>query len=110
MAQRLLRGIATPTETLATAAIRAAGWEARFLELPETRRLFRSEQELPSAVIDRASLRAWEDAGRPDSARAGTGPGGGAAGGLRAAGARAVRGGRDGRAGPGRRGAVRARG
>jgi trimethylamine--corrinoid protein Co-methyltransferase len=68
MAQRLLRGVATPTETLATAAIRAAGWEARFLELPETRRLFRSEQALPSAVIDRASLRAWEDAGRPDSA------------------------------------------
>jgi len=68
MAQRLLRGVATPTETLATAAIRAAGWEARFLELPETRRLFRSEQALPSAVVDRASLRAWEDAGRPDSA------------------------------------------
>jgi trimethylamine--corrinoid protein Co-methyltransferase len=68
MAQRLLRGVATPTETLATATIRAAGWEARFLELPETRRLFRSEQALPSAVIDRASLRAWEDAGRPDSA------------------------------------------
>jgi len=68
MAQRLLRGVATPTETLATAAIRAAGWEARFLELPETRRLFRTEQALPSAVIDRASLRAWEDAGRPDSA------------------------------------------
>ncbi len=67
MAQRLLRGVATPTETLATAAIRAAGWEARFLELPETRKLFRSEQALPSAVIDRASLRAWEDAGRPDA-------------------------------------------
>jgi trimethylamine--corrinoid protein Co-methyltransferase len=68
MAQRLVRGIATPTETLATAAIRAAGWEARFLELPETRKLFRSEQVLPSAVIDRSSLRAWEDAGRPDAA------------------------------------------
>lgn len=68
MAQRLLRGIATPTETLATEAIRAAGWEARFLELPETRKLFRTEQALPSPVIDRASLRAWEDAGRPDAA------------------------------------------
>jgi trimethylamine--corrinoid protein Co-methyltransferase len=68
MAQRLLRGIATPTETLATAMIRAAGPEARFLELTETRRLFRSEQALPSAVIDRASLRAWEDGGRPDAA------------------------------------------
>jgi len=68
MAQRLVRGVATPTETLATAMIRAAGPEARFLELPETRRLFRSEQALPSAVVDRASLRAWEDAGRPDAA------------------------------------------
>jgi trimethylamine:corrinoid methyltransferase-like protein len=34
----------------------------------ETRRLFRSEQALPSAVIDRASLRAWEIEGRPDTA------------------------------------------
>ncbi len=68
MAQRLVRGIATPTETLATAMIRAAGPEARFLELVETRRLFRSEQALPSAVIDRASLRAWEVDGRPDTA------------------------------------------
>ncbi len=68
MAQRLVRGIATPTETLATAMIRAAGPEARFLELVETRRLFRSEQALPSAVIDRASLRAWEVEGRPDTA------------------------------------------
>jgi trimethylamine:corrinoid methyltransferase-like protein len=48
--------------------IRAAGPEARFLELTETRRLFRSEQALPSAVIDRASLRAWEVDGRPDAA------------------------------------------
>ncbi len=68
MAQRLVRGVATPTETLATAAVRAAGPEARFLELVETRRLFRSEQALPSSVIDRASLRAWEEAGRPDAA------------------------------------------
>jgi trimethylamine---corrinoid protein Co-methyltransferase len=68
MAQRLVRGIATPTETLATAMIRAAGPEARFLELVETRRLFRSEQALPSAVIDRGSLRAWEVDGRPDAA------------------------------------------
>jgi trimethylamine--corrinoid protein Co-methyltransferase len=68
MAQRLVRGIATPTETLATAMIRAAGPEARFLELVETRRLFRTEQALPSAVIDRGSLRAWEVEGRPDTA------------------------------------------
>ncbi len=67
MARRLLGGVATPTATLATAMIRAAGPEARFLEQPETRRLFRGEQLLPSPVIDRASLRAWEDEGRPDT-------------------------------------------
>lgn len=67
MVQRLLRGIATPTETLATAAFEAAGPEGRFLELPETRRLFRTEQFLPSRVIDRASRRAWLDAGGQDA-------------------------------------------
>jgi trimethylamine--corrinoid protein Co-methyltransferase len=67
MAERLLRGIGTPTETLATAAFAAAGLEGRFLELPETRRLFRGEQYLPSKVIDRGSHRAWEDAGALDA-------------------------------------------
>jgi len=69
MAQRLLRGIATPTTTLAVEAFAAAGAEGRFLELDETRRLFRSEQFLPSKVIDRASRRAWADAGALDAYR-----------------------------------------
>ena len=107
MAQRLLRGVATPTETLATAAIRAAGWEARFLELPETRRLFRSEQALPSAV-DRPGLAAGLGGCRPAGCGgAGPRPGGRAAGCLRAAGARSVRRGGDGRAGARRRRPVR---
>jgi trimethylamine---corrinoid protein Co-methyltransferase len=67
MVQRLLRGIGTPTETLATASFEAAGPEGRFLELPETRRLFRSEQFLPSRIIDRSSRRAWLDAGGQDA-------------------------------------------
>ena len=67
MAQRLLRGIGTPTETLATGFFAAAGPEGRFLELPETRKLFRSEQFLPSKVIDRNSRRAWLDAGGLDA-------------------------------------------
>jgi trimethylamine--corrinoid protein Co-methyltransferase len=66
-AQRLVRGIATPTETLATAAFAAAGPDGRFLELPETRRLFRTEQHLPGPVIDRASHRAWLEAGGLDA-------------------------------------------
>ncbi len=67
MAQRLLRGIATPTETLATGFFAAAGAEGRFLELEDTRRLFRGEQFLPSKVIDRSSRRAWLDAGGQDA-------------------------------------------
>jgi trimethylamine---corrinoid protein Co-methyltransferase len=67
MVQRLLRGIATPTETLATGFFEAAGPEGRFLELQETRRLFRSEQFLPSKGFNRDSRRAWLDAGGLDA-------------------------------------------
>jgi trimethylamine--corrinoid protein Co-methyltransferase len=67
MAQRLLRGIAVPDGSLATEAFEQAGPEGRFLELEETRRLFRSEQFLPSKVIDRSSRRAWADAGSLDA-------------------------------------------
>jgi trimethylamine--corrinoid protein Co-methyltransferase len=67
MVQRLLRGIATPTETLATGFFEAAGPEGRFLELQETRKLFRSEQFLPSKVFDRNSRRGWLDAGGLDA-------------------------------------------
>ena len=67
MVQRLLRGIGTPTETLATGFFEQAGPEGRFLELEDTRRLFRAEQFLPSKVIDRNSRRAWADAGAHDA-------------------------------------------
>jgi trimethylamine--corrinoid protein Co-methyltransferase len=67
MAQRLIAGIDTPTSTLATAAFAEAGLAGEFLKLKETRRLFRSEQYLPSPVIDRGSVRAWEESGRKDS-------------------------------------------
>jgi trimethylamine--corrinoid protein Co-methyltransferase len=67
MARRLVQGIGTPTPTLATGSFAAAGPEGRFLELDETRKLFRGEQFLPSKVIDRASRRAWLDAGGLDA-------------------------------------------
>ena len=35
--------------------------------MPETRRLFKGEQFLPSSIIDRASHRAWEEAGALDT-------------------------------------------
>lgn len=55
-AQRLLAGIEARTETLATAMFAAVGASGEFLKLEETRRLFRDEQYLPSAVIDRGTL------------------------------------------------------
>ncbi len=67
MVQRLLRGVAVPTETLATGFFEQSGPEGRFLDLEDTRRLFRSEQFLPSKVIDRTSRRAWADAGGLDA-------------------------------------------
>ena len=67
MAQRLLRGISTPQTTLATGSFAAAGLEGRFLELPETRALFKHEQFLPTKIIDRTSRRAWLDAGGLDA-------------------------------------------
>jgi trimethylamine--corrinoid protein Co-methyltransferase len=67
MAQRLLRGVDTPTETLATATFATVGLDGRFLEIEETRRLFRGQQYLPSPVIDRVSHRAWQEAGSLDT-------------------------------------------
>jgi trimethylamine---corrinoid protein Co-methyltransferase len=67
MAQRLLRGIGTPTETLATAMFAQTGLKGEFLKLKETRRLFQQEQHLPSKVIDRGSMRAWQESGSLDA-------------------------------------------
>ena len=67
MAQRLLRGIETPTETLATAAFALTGGRGEFLKIKETRRLFQTEQYLPSKVIDRGSVRAWQAGGSLDT-------------------------------------------
>jgi trimethylamine--corrinoid protein Co-methyltransferase len=67
MVQRLLRGVATPTETLATGFFADAGPEGRFLELPETRRLFKGEQFLPSRAFNRDSRRSWFDDGGLDA-------------------------------------------
>jgi trimethylamine--corrinoid protein Co-methyltransferase len=67
MAKRLLGGVGTPTETLALASFAAVGEAGSFLELVETRRLFRGEQYLPSPVLDRRSHRAWEEDGALDA-------------------------------------------
>jgi trimethylamine--corrinoid protein Co-methyltransferase len=67
MSLRLLEGIEARTETLATAMFAQVGLHSDFLKLKETRSLFKQEQHLPSPVIDRGSLRAWQEAGSLDT-------------------------------------------
>ena len=67
MAQRLVAGIQPRTETLALDMFAKAGEQGDFLKLPETRKLFRQEQYIPTKVIDRSSLHSWEQAGKKDS-------------------------------------------
>jgi trimethylamine---corrinoid protein Co-methyltransferase len=52
-AQRLIAGIEPRGDSLATAMFAQIGLSGDFLQLKETRALFRAEQHFPSAVIDR---------------------------------------------------------
>jgi trimethylamine---corrinoid protein Co-methyltransferase len=67
MAQRLLAGIEVRTETLATALFEGINFKSDFLKQKVTRELFSKEQYLPSAVIDRDSIRGWQAAGSLDT-------------------------------------------
>lgn len=67
MAQRLLAGVQVHTETLATAMFAGIDFKGEFLKQKITRQLFRKEQHLPSAVIERGSVRAWQEAGSSDT-------------------------------------------
>ena len=67
MVQRLLAGIGTPTEILATALLEGINFKGDFLKQKITRELFQKEQNLPSAVIDRESIRGWQAAGGKDT-------------------------------------------
>jgi trimethylamine:corrinoid methyltransferase-like protein len=55
------------TETLATELFAGIEFKADFLKQKATRQLFAREQYLPSPVIDRRSLRGWQDEGRQDT-------------------------------------------
>ncbi len=63
-AQRLLRGIATEHQSFASAAFAQTGHSGEFLKLKETRTLFKQEQHLPSAVVDRSARQEGE---QPDA-------------------------------------------
>jgi trimethylamine--corrinoid protein Co-methyltransferase len=63
MVKRLLAGVEAHEESLATALMREVGHHGHFLATEHTRKWFREEQYIPSAVIDRASQSIWENRG-----------------------------------------------
>jgi trimethylamine--corrinoid protein Co-methyltransferase len=67
MAKRLLSGMHTPTETLATAMFEGINFKGDFLKQKVTRELFPREQYLPSKVLDRDTIRGWHQDGSLDS-------------------------------------------
>ncbi len=67
MAKRLLAGLEVRTETLATAFFEGINFKGDFLKQKATRELFAREQHLPSTIIDRDSIRGWQQEGRLDT-------------------------------------------
>jgi trimethylamine--corrinoid protein Co-methyltransferase len=67
MAQRLLKGMLVHTETLALELFSGIYFKGDFLKQKATRQLFAKEQSLPSAVIDRDSIRGWQQEGGLDT-------------------------------------------
>lgn len=67
MAQRLLAGIELRTDMLATTLFEGINFKGDFLKQRITRELFPKEQNIPSAVIDRDSIRGWQASGSLDT-------------------------------------------
>jgi trimethylamine--corrinoid protein Co-methyltransferase len=66
MARRLVRGIDTSEDPLATAIMRQVGHAGNFLATQHTRRWFKQELFIPSPVIDRDYRQVWETKGAKD--------------------------------------------
>jgi trimethylamine--corrinoid protein Co-methyltransferase len=67
MIKRLLQGMQVHTDTLATALFEGIHFKGEFLKQKATRQLFAREQYLPSMIIDRASIRGWQEEGELDT-------------------------------------------
>ena len=67
MAKRLLDGVSPLTEPLATGMFEGINFKGEFLKQKVTRQLFSIEQSLPSSVIDRDSIRGWQQEGGLDT-------------------------------------------
>ena len=67
MVKRLLEGVHVLSDTLATEFFAGINFKADFLKQKATRQLFPKEQYLPSPVLDRGSLRGWQEMGCSDT-------------------------------------------
>lgn len=67
VAKRFLDGIELHTSTMGVEFFTDFKFPGDFLSQKQTRDLFRTTQHLPSAVVDRDSLRSWEERGQMDS-------------------------------------------
>lgn len=68
-AQRLLRGMDVSEEPLALTIMRQVGHAGNFLATEHTRRWFRKELVMPTAVVDRDFRRTWEAKGSKSTAQ-----------------------------------------
>ena len=67
MVFRLLDGMHVLTDTLAIDMFEGIQFKGDFLKQKVTKQLFAKEQAIPSAVIDRGSIRAWQAGGCTDT-------------------------------------------
>jgi trimethylamine--corrinoid protein Co-methyltransferase len=67
MAKRMLQGMQVHTDPLAADMYEGINFKGEFLKLRITRKLLKDEQYMPSAVIDRGSIRTWQQMGATDT-------------------------------------------
>jgi trimethylamine--corrinoid protein Co-methyltransferase len=67
MAKRLLEGMLVHTDTLALEMFSTIAFKGEFLKQKQTRQLFSKEQFLPSPILDRGSIRTWQEEGCTDT-------------------------------------------
>jgi trimethylamine--corrinoid protein Co-methyltransferase len=67
MAKRMLKGMMVHTDTLATEMFEGINFKGEFLKQRATRQLVKDEQYMPSIVIDRGSIRTWQQMGATDT-------------------------------------------
>jgi trimethylamine--corrinoid protein Co-methyltransferase len=67
MAKRMLEGMKVHTTPLAAGMYEGIDFKGEFLKQRITRRLVKEEQYLPTVVIDRGSIRTWQQLGSTDA-------------------------------------------